>query len=225
MSNIIKCSNINYSYSDGNTTTEVLNGLELIVKESQSIAILGQSGCGKSTLLNLLGGMDKPNSGKIEIANIDINTLNEEQLTNHRAQHLGFIYQFHHLLKDFSAVENTALPLLIQGINKQQAHKQALDTLNKVGLENRANHLPGELSGGERQRVAIARAIITNPSCILADEPTGNLDANNAEKIIDLLIDINKSIQTSLVIVTHDKNIAKKMQRVLIMEKGKLSEA
>ncbi len=225
MSNIIKCSNINYSYSDGNTTTEVINELELIVKESQSIAILGQSGCGKSTLLNLLGGMDKPNSGKIEIANIDINTLNEEQLTNHRAQHLGFIYQFHHLLKDFSAVENTALPLLIQGINKQQAHKQALDTLNKVGLENRANHLPGELSGGERQRVAIARAIITNPSCILADEPTGNLDANNAEKIIDLLIDINKSIQTSLVIVTHDKNIAKKMQRVLIMEKGKLSEA
>ena len=225
MSNIIKCSNINYSYSDGNTTTEVINELELIVKESQSIAILGQSGCGKSTLLNLLGGMDKPNSGKIEIANIDINTLNEEQLTNHRAQHLGFIYQFHHLLKDFSAVENTALPLLIQGINKQQAHKQALDTLNKVGLENRANHLPGELSGGERQRVAIARAIITNPSCILADEPTGNLDANNAEKIIDLLNDINKSIQTSLVIVTHDKNIAKKMQRVLIMEKGKLSEA
>ena len=191
----------------------------------ESIAILGQSGCGKSTLLNLLGGMSQPSEGKVCLNSTNLGKLSKDKITKLRAQHLGFVYQFHHLLKDFSALGNVAMPLLIRGDNKQVALTSAEELLSKVGLQNRLNHRPAELSGGERQRVAIARALITQPSCLLADEPTGNLDAKNAADVLELMIELNQAQNSALVIVTHDENIAQKMQRILILENGQLSES
>ncbi len=222
MNKIIKCNNLGYSYSDGKHKTPVLKNLNLGVDQGESIAILGQSGCGKSTLLNLLGGIDKPDSGTIQINDINLSNLNEDKITQLRAQNLGFVYQFHHLLKDFSALDNVTMPLLIQGENKQTAKEKSEQLLIKVGLGNRTKHLPAELSGGERQRVAIARALITNPSCLLADEPTGNLDAKTAQSILTLIVDIHKEKNSSLIIVTHDEKIASKMKRVLVLENGQL---
>ena len=222
MSNIINCQGVDYHYRDGGQSNQILQQLNLQVEKGESVAILGQSGCGKSTLLNLLGGMTRPDHGSVSINGVDLQTLSEEALTQHRAQHLGFIYQFHHLLKDFSALENVALPLQIQGIGQTQAHTQALALLQNMGLGHRAQHLPSELSGGERQRVAIARALIAKPSCLLADEPTGNLDADNAKSVIDLLLEMNQLQQSALVMVTHDQSLAQRMQRVLLMEKGQL---
>ncbi len=225
MNNVIKCKNIRYSYHDGNRETPILSNLNFEVSQGESIAILGQSGCGKSTLLNLIGGIDKPSSGEVYIGNNDLATLNEEKITELRAKSLGFVYQFHHLLKDFSAIENIAMPLLIQGINKETCIKKASQITKTIGLEHRENHLPSELSGGERQRVAIARAIISNPSCLLADEPTGNLDAKNASSVLELLINLNQQHGSSLIIVTHDEKIATKMDRVLVLEGGHLKAA
>ena len=225
MNNVIKCKNIRYSYHDGDRETPILSNLNFEVSQGESIAILGQSGCGKSTLLNLIGGIDKPSSGEVYIGNNDLATLNEEKITELRAKSLGFIYQFHHLLKDFSAIENIAMPLLIQGINKETCIKKASQITKTIGLEHRENHLPSELSGGERQRVAIARAIISNPSCLLADEPTGNLDAKNASSVLELLINLNQQHGSSLIIVTHDEKIATKMDRVLVLEGGHLKAA
>lgn len=225
MNKIIECQNIDYSYNDGKNETSVLNTLNLNIDLGESIAILGQSGCGKSTLLNLLGGIDKPSSGKVLLNNTNLATLNETKITQLRAQHLGFVYQFHHLLKDFSALDNVALPLLIRGDNKRIANTKAKELLGKIGLENRLNHRPSELSGGERQRVAIARALITNPSCILADEPTGNLDAKNAADVLSIMIELNQARNSALVMVTHDEKIAAKMQRILTLENGQLSES
>ena len=225
MSNVIKCKNIGYSYHDGDRETPILSNLNFEVSQGESIAILGQSGCGKSTLLNLIGGIDKPSSGEVYIGNNDLATLNEEKITELRAKSLGFVYQFHHLLKDFSAIENIAMPLLIQGINKETCIKKASQITKTIGLEHRENHLPSELSGGERQRVAIARAIISNPSCLLADEPTGNLDAKNASSVLELLINLNQQHGSSLIIVTHDEKIATKMDRVLVLEGGHLKAA
>ena len=224
MSSIINCQGVDYHYRDGQQSNLILQQLNLQVEKGESVAILGQSGCGKSTLLNLLGGMAKPDHGSVSINGVDLQTLSEEALTQHRAQHLGFVYQFHHLLKDFSALENVALPLQIQGIRQTQAHAQALDLLKNMGLDHRAQHLPSELSGGERQRVAIARALIAKPSCLLADEPTGNLDADNAKSAIDLLLEMNQQQQSALVMVTHDQSLAQRMQRVLLMEKGRLRQ-
>ena len=224
MSSIINCQGVDYHYRDGQQSNLILQQLNLQVEKGESVAILGQSGCGKSTLLNLLGGMAKPDHGSVSINGVDLQTLSEEALTQHRAQHLGFVYQFHHLLKDFSALENVALPLQIQGIRQTQAHAQALDLLKNMGLDHRAQHLPSELSGGERQRVAIARALIAKPSCLLADEPTGNLDADNAKSVIDLLLEMNQLQQSALVMVTHDQSLAQRMQRVLLMEKGQLRQ-
>ncbi len=224
MSNIINCQGVDYYYRDGQQSNQILQQLNLQVEKGESVAILGQSGCGKSTLLNLLGGMAKPDHGSVSIDGVDLQTLSEETLTRHRAQHLGFVYQFHHLLKDFSALENVALPLQIQGTGQTQAHAQALDLLQNMGLDHRAQHLPSELSGGERQRVAIARALIAKPSCLLADEPTGNLDADNAKSVIDLLLEMNQLQQSALVMVTHDQSLAQRMQRVLLMEKGQLRQ-
>jgi len=222
---MIKCQDLDYSYHDGEVKTSVLSSLNLNIGKGESIAILGQSGCGKSTLLNLLGGIDKPTQGKVWLDNIDLTTLTEEKITQLRAQHLGFVYQFHHLLKDFSALDNVAMPLLIRGDNKQAALLAASELLSTIGLKDRFDHRPAELSGGERQRVAIARALITQPSCLLADEPTGNLDAKNAADVLSLMIELNQAQNSALVMVTHDEKIAQKMQRILILENGQLSES
>ena len=224
MNNIIRCEDVNYHYEDGGRTTLILSALNLQVNAGESIAILGQSGCGKSTLLNLLGGMDKANNGKIIINNTDISALDENSITKLRAKNLGFVYQFHHLLKDFTALKNVAMPLLIQGINSKIATQKATSLLHAVGLSHRIDHLPGELSGGERQRTAIARALITQPSCLLADEPTGNLDANNANEVLDLMIALNQQQNSTLLIATHDEKIASKMQKILILKNGNLSQ-
>jgi lipoprotein-releasing system ATP-binding protein len=225
MSNMIECQDLGYSYHDGKVKTSVLNSLNLNIGKGESIAILGQSGCGKSTLLNLLGGIDKPTQGKVWLNNIDLTTLTEEEITKLRAQHLGFVYQFHHLLKDFSALDNVAMPLLIRGDNKQAALVAASELLSTIGLKERLDHRPAELSGGERQRVAVARALITQPSCLLADEPTGNLDAKNAADVLSLMIELNQEQNSALVMVTHDEKIAQKMQRILVLENGQLSES
>ena len=222
MSNIIECRSLSFSYIDGNNQTSVLNNLNFEVKLGDSIAILGQSGCGKSTLLNLIAGLDSPSEGDMLINNTNIAKLNEKDRTELRSNNFGFVYQFHHLLNDFSSIYNVALPLLIRGDNKESAILNSKKILTKVGLENRLNHNPSELSGGERQRVAIARAMVTEPACILADEPTGNLDAKNAKDVLELILELNENNATSLVIVTHDLSIANKMNRKLTLSNSKL---
>jgi lipoprotein-releasing system ATP-binding protein len=223
MSSIISCKNINYRYEDGELSSQIINNLNLEIRSGEMIAILGQSGCGKSTLLNLLGGIDKPSSGQIIINNTDLNGLSETKITQLRSHNLGFVYQFHHLLKDFNALKNVMMPLLIQGVNKHKSKDRAKKMLTKIGLEHRLNHLPSELSGGEKQRVAIARALITQPKCLLADEPTGNLDSKNANEVLNLMIELNQSHDSALIIVTHDEKIAQKMQRILILENGQFN--
>ena len=222
MSNIIECRSLSFSYKDGKNQTSVLNNLNFEVELGDSIAILGQSGCGKSTLLNLIAGLDSPSEGDVIINNINIAKLNEKDRTELRSNNFGFVYQFHHLLNDFSSIYNVALPLLIRGDNKESAILNSKKILTKVGLENRLNHNPSELSGGERQRVAIARAMVTEPACILADEPTGNLDAKNAKDVLELILELNENNTTSLLIVTHDLSIAKKMNRKLTLSNSKL---
>ena len=224
MSNILECRSLSFNYGDGNSKTSVLKNLDFRVKTEERIAIIGQSGCGKSTLLNLLAGLDMPSQGEVLIDNKNIANMKERQRTQLRAENLGFVYQFHHLLKDFSAIYNTALPLLINDFDKNEALTKAENILKKVGLESRTNHKPSELSGGERQRVAIARAMITEPACLLADEPTGNLDERNAKDILDLIIELNSNQHTALLIVTHDLSIANKMSRQLELTDGHLNE-
>ena len=224
MSNIIECRSLCFSYSEGGSETSVLDNLNFEIKPGEKLAIIGQSGCGKSTLLNLIAGLDKPSEGDVFINNSNIAKLNEKERTELRSINLGFVYQFHHLLNDFSALYNVALPLLINNIDKRKAIKLAEDILMKVDLKNRLQHKPSQLSGGERQRVAIARAMISEPACLLADEPTGNLDADNADDILDLIIELNNKKSTSLLIVTHDLTIANKMDRKLKLSNKKLHE-
>jgi lipoprotein-releasing system ATP-binding protein len=224
MSNIIECRSLCFSYSEGGSETSVLDNLNFEIKPGEKLAIIGQSGCGKSTLLNLIAGLDKPSEGDVFINNSNIAKLNEKERTELRSINLGFVYQFHHLLNDFSALYNVALPLLINNIDKRKAIKLAEDILMKVDLKNRLQHKPSQLSGGERQRVAIARAMISEPACLLADEPTGNLDADNANDILDLIIELNNKKSTSLLIVTHDLTIANKMDRKLKLSNKKLHE-
>ena len=224
MSNIVECRSLGFNYGKGNSKTSVLKNLNFQIKSNEKIAIIGQSGCGKSTLLNLLAGLDTPSEGEVLVDNTNISTLPEHKRTELRARNLGFVYQFHHLLKDFSSIYNTALPLLISGVDTNQAMAKAHKILKKVGLENRTNHKPSELSGGERQRVAIARAMITEPACLMADEPTGNLDATNAREVLDLIIELNKNRDTALLIVTHDLSIANKMERKFDLTNGILVE-
>ena len=224
MSNIIECRSLCFSYSEGGSETSVLDNLNFEIKPGEKLAIIGQSGCGKSTLLNLIAGLDKPSEGDVFINNSNIAKLNEKERTMLRSNNLGFVYQFHHLLNDFSALYNVALPLLINNIDKRKAIKLAEDILMKVDLKNRLQHKPSQLSGGERQRVAIARAMISEPACLLADEPTGNLDADNANDILDLIIELNNKKSTSLLIVTHDLTIANKMDRKLKLSNKKLHE-
>ena len=224
MSNIVECRSLGFNYGKGNSKTSVLKNLNFQIKSNEKIAIIGQSGCGKSTLLNLLAGLDTPSEGEVLVDNTNISTLPEHKRTELRARNLGFVYQFHHLLKDFSSIYNTALPLLISGVDTNQAMAKAQEILKKVGLENRTNHKPSELSGGERQRVAIARAMINEPACLMADEPTGNLDATNAREVLDLIIELNKNRDTALLIVTHDLSIANKMERKFDLTNGILVE-
>ena len=224
MSNIIECRSLCFSYTEGNNQTSVLRNLNLEVSSGDSIAILGQSGCGKSTLLNLIAGLDHPTEGEVLVNNINISELDEKNRTELRSNNLGFIFQFHHLLNDFTSLYNVALPLLINGSNIDNAMALSSKLLTDVGLENRLNHKPSELSGGERQRVAIARAMITKPACLIADEPTGNLDSKNAEGILELIIDLNSKATSALLIVTHDLGIANKMERKLNLADQELVE-
>ena len=224
MNNIIECRSLCFSYIEGDNQTSILSNLMLDVKSGESIAILGPSGCGKSTLLNLIAGLDTPSSGDVLINNSNIAKLNEQDRTELRASTFGFVYQFHHLLNDFSSVYNVAMPLLIKGVDKEEAIAQSEKLLSKVGLENRLSHKPSELSGGERQRVAIARAMVVEPDCLLADEPTGNLDSKNAKDVLELILELNENDTSSLVIVTHDQDIAKKMNRTLTLSNQQLTE-
>ena len=224
MSNIIECRSVSFSYNEGSNQTSVLKNLNFEIKSGETTAIIGQSGCGKSTLLNLMAGLDTPTDGDVLIANTNISKISEKDRTELRAKNLGFVYQFHHLLNDFSSLYNVALPLLIMGVDKGGALLKSKKILTKVGLENRLNHKPSELSGGERQRVAIARAMITEPTCLLADEPTGNLDAANAKDVLELIIELNTDKTTALLIVTHDLSIANKMSRKLTLTNGEINE-
>ena len=198
----------------------VLNGVNFSLMKGEKVAIVGASGSGKSTLLHLLGGLDKPSSGRVMIHNRNLATLSEKALCKSRNVNLGFIYQFHHLLPEFTAEENVAMPLLIQGVAPGTALRRSRTLLEKVGLIGRLNHKPGQLSGGERQRAAIARAMITEPRCLLADEPTGNLDAKNAEISLQVMLRLNEEYDTSLVLVTHDHDLAAKMDVVYRLENG-----
>lgn len=222
---ILDCREISKSYSDGALNVQVLSHLNLQVAAGQSVSIVGASGSGKSTLLHLLGGLDEPTTGTIQLMGQDLSKLSQKQLGELRNQYLGFVYQFHHLLPEFSALENVMMPLLIGKKPKAEAEVQAVAMLEKVGLHQRMQHRPSELSGGERQRAAIARALVTHPACLLADEPTGNLDRKNAQNVLDMMLDLKNELGTSLVVVTHDDELAARFERVMTMTDGCLQEA
>ena len=225
MSNtILACEAVCKNYYDGQLNVQVLDNLTLQVEKGRSIGIVGASGSGKSTLLHILGGLDKPTSGRVSLMGQDLSELSQKQLSGLRNQYLGFVYQFHHLLPEFSALENVMMPLLIGKRPKEQARERALLMLEKVGLKDRVLHRPGELSGGERQRAAIARALVTDPACLLADEPTGNLDRKNALNILDMMMELKQELGTALVVVTHDDEMAARLDRVLNMTDGALSD-
>ncbi|PNK61425.1 lipoprotein-releasing ABC transporter ATP-binding protein LolD [Psychrobacter sp. FDAARGOS_221] len=222
MSEILVAKNINKIYDEGSIRTQVLTGLDLTVRAGERIAIVGTSGSGKSTLLHLLGGLDVPTSGEVWLHGECLNQMDETERGNMRNQHLGFIYQFHHLLPEFTAIENVAMPLLLRNsVPIKQARDEAVSLLERVGLGHRLEHRPGELSGGERQRVAIARALVTKPSLVLADEPTGNLDYDNAQSIFALLAELQDTMQTALLMVTHDRNLAAMADRQMLLKNGK----
>jgi len=223
---MLRAINIEKIFHDGvRDDLHVLNAINFSLDQAEMSAIIGSSGSGKTTLLNIMGGLDKPSSGQILLNGMDVHKLSEKKRCTVRNEHFGFIYQFHHLLPEFTALENVAMPLLINGKSVDQATTDATRVLADVGLAKRIDHKPGELSGGERQRAAIARALVHRPDCILADEPTGNLDRRNAEQAIDLLINLNKEYKTSLVIVTHDLKIAKLMSTIYTLEDGVLGKA
>ena len=221
MTAILTGNNITKTYQDGKTTTNVLNHLDISINSGERIAIVGTRGSGKSTLLHILGGLDVPTSGEVWLHGQRINDLNETQRGELRNQHLGFIYQFHHLLAEFTAIENVAMPLLMRkSVPIAVARQQSIELLEKVGLGHRLTHRPGELSGGERQRVAIARALVTKPSLILADEPTGNLDYANAQAVFEILSELQKDFDTALLMVTHDRQLAQLADKQLALQNG-----
>jgi len=221
---VIEAQNLQKVYRQGKQDVTVLKGIDFSVGAGESHAIVGMSGAGKSTLMHLLGGLDHSSGGEIHVVGQAISGLSESRLGELRNRHLGFIYQFHHLLPEFSARENIAMPLLVRRQSRQQANVTADEWLERVGLSSRAEHKPGELSGGERQRVALARALVTRPDCLLADEPTGNLDSATATQMLELMLALNQDLKTALVIVTHDLGIAAQMQYRWRMQDGLLSQ-
>ena len=221
---VLSCKNVHKHFREGGLSVDVLCGINLEIAAGEQIAIVGQSGAGKSTLLQLLGGLENPNQGDVWVAGQAINQLNPAQRGLWRNKNLGFVYQFHHLLPEFTALENVGMPLLIGGLSSKAAQEKATDILTKVGLGERLKHKPGELSGGERQRAAVARALVTEPRCVLADEPTGNLDHRTAEQVYERMLELNDVVGTSLVLVTHDPTLAKRMDRTLRLVDGLLVE-
>ena len=215
---IFKCSDISKTFTQGKNKVEVLKGINFSLDKSSRVAIIGPSGSGKTTFLNILTGLDTPSEGKVFYNNEDLNKLDEKQKAIMRNKEIGFVYQFHHLLPEFTAIENIALPILIGGLTKNKAYAKSLDLLKRVNLENRANHKPSELSGGERQRVAVARSLSNSPACLIMDEPTGDLDSNNARLISDVILELVEEFKISLVIATHDTSLSRRMDKIFELE-------
>ncbi len=221
---VLECRNVMREFREGHSSLRVLKGVNLVVRPAERLAIIGASGSGKTTLLQIMGGLDEATSGEVFVHGESMHGTSEAAKGALRNRYIGFVYQFHHLLPEFTAEENVAMPLLIRREAKADALGEARALLGRVGLGERLTHKPGELSGGERQRAAVARALITRPQLVLADEPTGNLDAGNGAHVLDLMLELNQELQTSLVIVTHDHGIAERMDRVLVLEDGVLSD-
>jgi lipoprotein-releasing system ATP-binding protein len=222
MSEVINCRRLGKTFSEGDSPLTILHDIDFSISRGERIAIMGASGSGKSTLLHLLGGLDEPTTGEVSILGKVLRTLSPLHLGKLRNRALGFVYQFHHLLPEFTALENVAMPLLIRGTTPAVARDSAAALLDRVGLSARLSHKPGELSGGERQRASVARALVTNPACVLADEPTGNLDRQNAEQVYELMLQLNQEFGTSFLVATHDPLIAGRMDRIVHLEDGRL---